>query len=366
MDWAACLRGKILLMSLTNDQTGSAAMPSIFDVSGLATLKRHAKAGDATTNKAVAKQFEALFLQIVLKSMRDATPREGLFNSEQTQMYESLLDQQLGQALSSGSRGVGLVAMIEAQLARQNQDPQAFDMPLPIRPSAPDLTLRPKSNALSLPHRTDAGMSISSSMPRVGTSVATPSAIPKVAEHTEAFAVARSVMATAVLPQAEIEVKSATAAQREFVNRLLPAAAAVEQRTGIPAHFTVAHAALETGWGKSEPRHADGRPSFNLFGVKAGAGWRGDAVASMTTEVIAGVAQKRVERFRAYGSYTEAMNDYAQLLTSNPRYATVLGAREPARFAQGLQSAGFATDPLYASKLMQVIGSHALRQTENG
>lgn len=366
MDCAACLRGKILLMSLTNDLAGSAALTSIFDVSGLATLKRHAKAGDATTNKAVAKQFEALFLQIVLKSMRDATPREGLFNSEQTQMYESLLDQQLGQVLSSGNRGVGLAAMIEAQLARQNQDPQVFDMPLPIRPSAPDLTLRPKGNALSVPHRADAGMPVSSSMPRVGTSVATPSAMPRVAEHTEAFAVARSIMPTAVLPQAEIEVKSATVAQREFVNRLLPAAAAVEQRTGIPAHFTVAHAALETGWGKSEPRHADGRPSFNLFGVKAGPGWRGAAVASMTTEVIAGVAQKRVERFRAYGSYTEAMNDYAQLLTSNPRYATVLGAREPARFAQGLQSAGFATDPLYASKLMQVIGSHALRQTGNG
>ena len=128
----------------------------------------------------------------------------------------------------------------------------------------------------------------------------------------------------------------------------------------------VAQAALETGWGKSEPRRADGSPSFNIFGIKAGAGWRGAAVEATTTEVVGGVAQTRVERFRAYASYEEAFKDYAGLLANNPRYAAVLNTQEPARFARGLQAAGFATDPLYAAKLESIIGGATLRQALAG
>ena len=112
----------------TNPASASSPV-NIFDVSGLADLKRQAKAGDPAANKVVAKQFEALFLQMVLKSMRDATPSEGLFDSEQTRMYESLLDQQLGQALGGSTRGTGLAAMIEAQLAHGKSGPlgMAYD-----------------------------------------------------------------------------------------------------------------------------------------------------------------------------------------------------------------------------------------------
>jgi flagellar protein FlgJ len=156
------------------------------------------------------------------------------------------------------------------------------------------------------------------------------------------------------------------AAQRAFVERLLPAANAAERSTGIPAHFMVAQAALETGRGKSEPRRADGSPSFNIFGVKAGSGWRGPAVEANTTEVVAGVPQARVERFRAYGSYEEAFRDYASLLANTPRYAGVLGAQEATGFARGLQAAGYATDPLYAAKLERIIGGPALRQALTG
>jgi flagellar protein FlgJ len=147
---------------------------------------------------------------------------------------------------------------------------------------------------------------------------------------------------------------------------MLPAAVAAEQITGIPAHFMVAQAALETGWGKSEPRRADGSPSFNIFGIKAGANWRGATVEATTTEVIAGLAQTRVERFRAYASYEEAFGDYANLLASNPRYAAILGAQEPGRFARGLQAAGYATDPQYAAKLETIIGGTTLRQALAG
>ncbi|MFZ3036767.1 MAG: flagellar assembly peptidoglycan hydrolase FlgJ [Rugosibacter sp.] len=339
---------------LVKNPAGGSATANIFDVSGLATLKRQVKAGDAASHKAVAKQFEALFMQMVLKSMRDATPHDGLFNSDQTQMYESLLDQQLGQSLSGSHRGLGLAAMIEAQLSRQKQDPQGVDYPLPLHPAAATLPLS-RQGGLTVPQgmppqvgAVQAGtVQLRANQPLIQPTLLQPPLSANVASPTE--------------------VKSAaTAAQREFVQRLLPAALSAQQKTGIPAHFTVAHAALETGWGKSEPRGTDGRQSFNLFGIKASAGWRGASVEAVTTEVIAGVAQRRVERFRAYGSYAEAMNDYAQLLTNNPRYAGVLGAREPARFAQELQSAGFATDPNYASKLMGVMGSNTLRQAVTG
>lgn len=384
------------LNNLVKNPMGGSATANIFDVNGLATLKRQVKAGDAASNKAVAKQFEALFMQMVLKSMRDATPHDGLFNNDQTQMYESLLDQQLGQSLSGSHRGLGLAAMIERQLARQKQDPQGVDDPLPLHSAATTLPLS-RQGGLTVPQRMAA---LNALMSRARSDVVadaadnslsadvTPALGRALNQDTQGMppqvgdvqAGTAQLMANQPLIQPTLlqpplsanvasptEVKSAaTAAQREFVQRLLPAALSAQQKTGIPAHFTVAHAALETGWGKSEPRGTDGRQSFNLFGIKAGAGWRGVSVEAVTTEVIAGVAQRRVERFRAYGSYAEAINDYAQLLTNNPRYAGVLGAREPARFAQELQSAGFATDPNYASKLMGVMGSNTLRQAVTG
>lgn len=350
-------------MSITRDQA-SAATANIFDVSGLATLKRQAKAGDPASNKAVAKQFEALFLQMVLKSMRDATPHEGLFDSEQTQMYQSLLDQQLGQVLGGSHRGTGLAAMIEAQLARQNQEPQPFDIPLPLQPAASKFLLPQQDKALPLPPK-----AVSAPLPLSALSVPLVPVIP-IAPGYPTSPFVEPLSAPAAVSPAPTNVRifaptTVSAAQRAFVDRLLPAAAAAEQKTGIPAHFMVAHAALETGWGKSEPRRADGSPSFNLFGIKAGASWRGPSVDAATTEVVAGVAQRRTERFRAYGSYAEAVNDYAQLLTNNPRYAAALGARESARFAQSLQAAGYATDPLYAVKLERIIGG-VLRQALTG
>ena len=322
-------------MTIANDTASLSATANIFDVGSLAALKRQAKAGDPAANKVVAKQFEALFLQMVLKSMRDATPREGMFDSEQTRMYESLLDQQLGLALGGSNRGTGLAAMIEAQLSRRNQEPQAFDGPLPLRPAAPNLLLPQQDKALPL--RRDAAPT---SIPLQNRPVGTSGAV------TTGLTVAQG---------------AGNATQRAFVDRLLPAALDAERSTGIPAQFMVAQAALETGWGKSEPRRADGSPSFNIFGIKAGANWRGPAVDATTTEVLAGAAQTRVERFRAYGSYEEAFKDYANLLASNPRYSAVLGAQEPARFARGLQSAGFATDPQYAAKLESIIGGATLR-----
>ena len=133
--------------------------------------------------------------------------------------------------------------------------------------------------------------------------------------------------------------------------------------TGIPAKFLLGQAALESGWGKHEIRAADGSKSFNLFGIKAGRNWNGPTVQVKTTEYVDGVPRKVLQKFRAYGSYAEAFQDYASLMQGNRRYAAVLKQTDSAGFALGLQRAGYATDPKYADKLTSILNGRRMRQT---
>lgn len=318
----------------------TSATPSVFDFNNLAALKGAVRKDDPKAIKAAAQQFEAVFMQMVLKSMRDAAPREGMFDSEQTRMYESLLDQQLAQVMSAKGN-VGLAALIEKQLAGTSAAPVAFPDGLPLTPA-------PRS------HRLDGGDRFLPLPPQDQPLRSLPlDRAPNAPGRVEAAPAA---------PQAVADDIPATPAAREFAARVWPHAVEASRATGIPAHFLVAQAALETGWGRAEPRAADGTPSNNLFGIKAGRSWNGAAVEAPTTEIVDGVAQRRVERFRAYGSYAEAFGDYANLLLSSPRYAGVVGARDTATFSQGLQRAGYATDPMYAAKLERIIGGPTLRK----
>lgn len=136
------------------------------------------------------------------------------------------------------------------------------------------------------------------------------------------------------------------------------AAQAAEAQTGIPATFMIAQAAHESGWGQHQIRNADGTSANNLFGIKAGAGWKGAVAEVTTTEFVDGQPMKLVQRFRAYASAAESFRDYARLMTENSRYSQVLASGGDARrFAQGLQAAGYATDPAYADKLGRVINT---------
>jgi peptidoglycan hydrolase FlgJ len=298
-------------------------LPSVFDANGLAAIKRQVKANDPAALKAAARQFEALFLQMVLKSMRDATPREGLFDSDQTRLYESLLDQQMSQVLASKG-GTGLAKLIESQLSRNAEvEPSLFKDGLPLQAPAVPKPLEAPVRAMPLPSSEAVPIPLSS-----------PSPVPA--------------------PPASMAGSS-----REFVGRIWPHAVEAGRSLGVPAGFLVAQAALETGWGRAEPRRADGQTSHNLFGIKAGRNWTGATVEATTTEYIDGIAQQRVERFRAYGSYAEAFRDYVSLLSSSSRYAPVLGATDASTFARGLQRAGYATDPGYADKLTRIIGGLA-------
>jgi peptidoglycan hydrolase FlgJ len=270
--------------------------------------------------KLAAKQFETVFMNMMLKSMRDATPQDGMFDSEQTKMFTSMLDQQLAQNL--GNRGVGLADMMVKQLSRQ--------MPAVVPSVTP--------SALASP-------------PAPGVSAGLPAAIkPAVRQNSATPAASGPVKSS--LPSAYSE-----SVQQDFVQRMQPHAAIASRETGLPAHQMIGQAALESGWGRRTIRMADGTDSHNLFGIKAGANWHGKVAEAKTTEFHNGVASKPTEKFRAYDSYADAFRDYARLLGDNERYAGVLKQGGDVHgFAQALQDSGYATDPRYAEKLVKVIG----------
>lgn len=278
------------------------------DVQSVDKLRLQAKQDPDKALKEVAQQFEVLFMNMMLKSMREATPKDGMFDSEQTKFYTSMLDMQYAQSLSA--KGIGLADVMIKQLTRSVVTPEGLQ-------SLQDM---------------DASMSTLNS-----------SSVPPSSSGT-----------SAPLPASQTQ---------DFVNTLWPHAQAVSQATGIPAQFMVAQAALESGWGKHEIRRADGSPSFNVFGIKAGRSWSGPVAETVTTEYVNGVAQKSVEKFRAYSSYAEGFRDYANLLLNNPRYAAVLEQQDAAGFARGLQQAGYATDPMYADKLMRILNGNVLRNS---
>mgnify|MGYP003592322707 FL=1 len=281
--------------------------------------------------KEAARQFETMFLQMVMKSMRDATPQDGLMDNDQTRFYTSMLDQQLAQNLASG-KGLGFASLIEEQLGQY------------LRNSG-EIPTRELGN---LP-----GMTPSTSFGRGDTQVGLPAG---------RGSPMGSPTAEVGVPATAASDSAAPTTAREFVNRVWPHAVEASRSTGIPPQFLVAHSALESGWGRSEPRRADGGNSFNLFGIKAGKNWNGPTVDAVTTEYVDGQAQRVTEKFRAYGSYAEAFQDYAALLRNSPRFGAVIGSQDGTEFARRLQQAGYATDPAYAEKLARIIAGPTLRQ----
>ena len=163
-------------------------------------------------------------------------------------------------------------------------------------------------------------------------------------------------------PSGAVSSAVVPAGAKEFVGRILPYATNAAYSLGVPVQFVIAHSALESSWGKSEIRTEDGKPTYNLFGVKAGRGWQGPAAEVQTTEYVDGVAYSTKEKFRVYRSYADAFRDYTDLLRSNARFSSVVGQQDGAQFSTSLQRGGYATDPSYADKLNKVINGNTLRQ----
>ncbi len=296
-----------------NLDTTAATQGLALDANSLSSLRAAADRDPQGTVRQAAAQFEALFMQEMLKSMRAAVPKSGLFDGAGTDQYTSMLDSQLAQTLSG--RSGGLAEVIARQMNRHlngGQDPVADPdgMPTQVLRSRPT-NGRPAS---------EAGAS--------------------------------GVEATGAAATGE---RPLNPVQTAFVERMWPHARAAEKLTGIPAAYVVGQAALESGWGRRDIRDGQGNPSHNLFGIKATGNWSGPTVATLTTEYVDGEPRKMVEQFRRYESYEAAFVDWARLMTRSQRYAEVLKAGTAAEFAHGLEAAGYATDPRYGDKLTRTI-----------
>jgi len=280
------------------------------DPQGLAALRSDAKAQDPSALKAAAKQFESLFTQMLLKSMREATKSttgDSMFGgSEQTEFYQGMFDDQMAMHLSQG-KGLGLADMLVQQLTQSGMRKPGDGL------GATGLGQSSEGKTSSLVPTTQAP------------SAASPGPVP------------------------------VASSKEDFVRTMWPYAKQAADEIGVDPHALLAQAALETGWGKAVPCTAEGDCSYNLFGIKAGSQWTGATVNTPTLEFESGVAVRKVERFRSYDSAEQSFKDYAGLIRNNSRYQDAVGTGDNvAAFAAALQDGGYATDPQYASKLVAV------------
>lgn len=319
---------------------------------GLNQLAAQGRHDSPAALRAAARQFEALFLQMMLKSMRKATQtfQSGLLSSDQTRFYQGLADQQLALSMAQES-GLGLAKLLVEQFgghpgagtaAAKAGQPVALHRPLaplPVRRAPPATPAEPPS-------------------------VSTPAAAGAAPETSTG---ASAEVSTAAVTGAGQGTAAPGQGPLGFVRRIWPLARAAGAALGVGPAVLVAQAALETGWGRTLARHPDGRSAHNLFGIKAGPGWSGPAVTRPTVEFRGGQAIRAVDRFRAYGSDAESFADYVRLLRSDPRYrAALAGAADPQEFTGALQAAGYATDPHYARKIQEVLDGPTLQEALAG
>ncbi len=363
------------------------------DANALNSLKR-GNSDSPETIRAVARQFESVLMNMMLKSMRDTVPQDGLTDNEQSKMFTGMLDQQLSNHLSQ--KGLGLTDVLVRQLSKfsptaaQALDQQAgsaaqsglnkttpASSEIPALPSSSN-RLTPLNSRSEIAQHADhhsplnqaqqalamatqkirnayqQWASVQGSEPANDDSAWANSLreLPPLLEETQAS------LKALTLPPAPLTnaVQTIAGKTQAFIASMLPHAQAASQSSGIPARFMLGQAALESGWGKHEIRADNGVNSHNLFGIKADASWKGKVVNSTTTEYINGIKQTRVEAFRAYDSYADAFKDYARLIANNPRYQQAMqNTHDAGAYATALQRAGYATDPQYGKKLTQVI-----------
>jgi flagellar protein FlgJ len=282
------------------------------DPKALSGLKHDAKTQDPKALKEAAHQFESLFTQMMLKSMREANKGFGddpLFGSDQADFYQSMFDDQIAAQMSKG-KGLGLADMLTRQLQHSGMVP---------------------------------------------TSAGTGDGAQGTQEREMGRVPASNLQPAAASPQPSSHQPIA-ASKEDFIRSMRPHAERAARQLGVDPDVLVAQAALETGWGSAVPCTGSGDCSFNLFGIKAGSQWSGQTASVPTVEFEDGVAVKKSQRFRAYDSAADSFDDYAKLIGGSSRYQAALGTQGNAvQFAQALQSGGYATDPQYANKIASVV-----------
>lgn len=331
------------------------------DFGSLAALKRDARTDSPQALRAAAQQFESLFTNMMLKSMRAASFGDALTGSSDVEFYQGMFDQQLAVQMSKG-RGMGLADMLVQQLTRSGLAGSAG--------AQAATTLQSSATAAASIATQASGTTTGSDRQALLNAVravldAQAGAASGDSDSLESFALPDSLQAQSMPDFSTATNVDAASAQQwpptspaDFVRQMLPQAQAAASKLGVDATTLVAHAALETGWGKHVPCAADGSSSFNLFGIKAGSDWQGGKLDASTLEFEQGAFVRKVERFKAYDSPADCFEDYAQLLGNARRYATARNAgSDSLQFAQGLQRGGYATDPDYASKLHAVANA---------
>lgn len=289
---------------------------SYLDNTSLNKLKSRSVSTSQEGLKAVAAEFESIFVKMMMKSMRDASFGNPLFDSDSAKVYRDMYDDQLSLDLSK-SGGLGLADMMVRQLQQY----------MPKEKEENDITFKvntPKIFDSNIKSRMDlnATSHIETPLKNDGAPIKTP---------------------------------------QEFVEKLWPLAETASEKTGISPKVLIAQAALETGWGKYMVRKPDGQNSFNLFNIKADHRWDGDKAAISTIEYTGGVASKKQANFRVYDSFSDGFNDYVKFLQQSPRYSNALSvASDDKRFVSSLQESGYATDPKYAQKIERIMNDRPL------
>lgn len=285
------------------------------DLKGLAALKQDSKSPQAL--REVGQQVDALFLQMMLKSMRDASADQGDPSSNEMGMYQDMFDKQVALTLSQHQDiGLGSLLMRQATPGGAPSAPAASATPA-VRPPAPS-----------------------------GAGGAPAAAPPPTAVATD--------------PPTASVVTSADAS--EFVDQVLPMIRQAAAALGVSPVGMLAQAVLETGWGKRMARTANGSPSLNLFGIKADGNWSGERATANTVEFSGGIATQRRAAFRAYASIEDSVNDFANLLQGSPRYRnTISTGGTPQAYVASIRNSGYATDPDYANKLNEILNSSTFR-----
>jgi flagellar protein FlgJ len=345
------------------------------DLNALAKLKTEARKESPEALKEAAKQFEAVFLNQVLKAMRDTKLGDGILDNDQSKFYGEMYDQQLASNLAGS---VGLADLIVKQMKHEDareEKPEKMNLEDYLNRSSTAVRAMPgrhgEVDSQAIGH---AGMKPANAEPETGHEVFGDELAIRTEPVQHAGSEAASIPPVSAQVRAEngirdsalknfdgLPIKSA----QDFVRHLHPIAEQAAKELGVEPKVLLAQAALETNWGRSLIKNHDGESTFNLFNIKAGKAWQGDKARAETLEYEHGVGRKRNAGFRAYESFEESFRDYVRLIKSNPRYGDALKqAGSPEHYLRGLQRAGYATDPKYAEKIMQIYRGNTMNNVQ--
>jgi flagellar protein FlgJ len=315
-----------------------APIPSAVDLQGFADLRQRAAREDPAALAEIAVQFEALFIGMMLDSARNASLGDGIFDGAETRQYLELMDQQVALDLARKG-GFGFSKLLVEQLTQRALPP----IDSPRAPLAHDTSIQSPAHGQG---------------PAPVPTAVFPSGLPPSLATLGRTAVVDDEKTTAPASQRVDAPESAderVSTPEDFVARFLPEATTAAKALGVEPRLLLAQAALETGWGGAGALQTEGRSANNLFGIKAGAAWRGARSAQWTIEHRDGVAERKREEFRAYPSTAASFADYVDLISSAPRYTSALErAHDPEAYARAVTAAGYATDPDYAEKWLSI------------